>query len=119
MTTTSTSLLQTALQNLHVSQQVHHPSHTPAGNESNNWQEGSSASSSEEDEDELVGVGQDTRPATPLPGQRGLVLGQRVPSTLGGKGKDPVRLPRGIVKKLIWTSSGHCRLIWQYESFCS
>lgn len=37
-------------------------------------------------------VGQDTRPGTPLPGQKGLVLGQ-VPSGLGGKGKDPVGLP--------------------------
>ncbi len=97
--TTTTSLLQTALQNLHVSQQIHHPSHTPrppssrGGHESASSRGGSSSSSGgEEDEDELVRVGQDTRPGTPLPGQKGLVLGQ-VPSGLGGKGKDPVGLP--------------------------
>lgn len=107
MTTTSTSLLQTALQNLHVSQQVHQPSHTPrppssrGGNDSSSSRGGSSPSSGgEEDDDELVRVGQDTRPATPLPGQKGLVLGQKVPSGLGGKGKDPVS---GIPDEAIWS----------------
>ena len=35
-------------------------------------------------------VGQDTRPVTPSPGEKGLALGQKVPSGLGGRGKDPV-----------------------------
>jgi len=99
MTTTSTSLLQTALQNLKVSQQVHQPSHTPrppsspGDNESSSSKGASSASSEEDDEEgELVRVGQGTRPGTPLPGQKGLVLGQKVPSGLVGKAKDPVGL---------------------------
>ena len=94
MTTTSTSLLQTALQNLHVSQQLQRPSRpasTHAGNDSSSSRDVSSASSGgEEDEDELVIVGQDTRSATPMLGQKGLVLGQRLPASHGGKAKDPV-----------------------------
>ena len=94
MTTTSTSLLQTALQNLHVSQQVRRPSRpesTHAGNDSSSSRDVSSASSGgEEDEDELVIVGQNTRSATPMLGQKGLVLGQRLPGSHGGKAKDPV-----------------------------
>lgn len=108
MTVTSTSLLQTALQNLHVSQQANNQSHTPRddGSQSRDerdptpgspqkWSMRSISSedgeSDDGDGDDLVKVGQGTRPATPLPGQKGLVLGQRVSSALSGKNpKDPV-----------------------------
>lgn len=97
----TTSLLQTALQNLHVSQQTRDQSSSPlprsprldrspqldpAGDSDNS----AISSDGEDDSDELVQVGRGTRPATPLVGQKGLVLGQRVSSALGGKSKDPV-----------------------------
>ena len=94
MTTTSTSLLQTALQNLHVSQRNQSRSPRAPSSPGDN-EPGSPPSSSdgeEDEEDELVIVGQGTRPATPAPGQKGLVIGQKVPSSLGGKSKDPVRV---------------------------
>ena len=42
----------------------------------------------------MVKVGKRTRPGTPLPGQMGLVLGQKV--SLGGKNKDPVSAIAGL-----------------------
>lgn len=100
---TTTSLLQTALQNLHVSQQLREQvgSHTPKA-ASSRGDPASPASGQltpplspssgeeEEDEDELIKVGKGTAPGTPVPG-KGMVLGQRL-SKLGGKvvEKDPV-----------------------------
>ena len=48
-------------------------------------------SSGEEDDDDevMVKVGKDTAPGTPVPGQKGMQLGQRL-SFLGSKAKDPV-----------------------------
>lgn len=91
---TTTSLLQTALQNLHVSQQMRDQSHTPrapssAGDPSSR---GSPVDSGEEDDDDeiMVKVGKGTAPGTPVPGQRGLQLGQRLSNLGGTRSKDPV-----------------------------
>lgn len=73
---TTTSLLHTALQNLHVAQQVAHPSHTPRPASSVDSGRSSRLGSDDED-DELVTVGKGTAPGTPIPG-RGQVLGQRI-----------------------------------------
>jgi len=102
---TTSSLLQTALQNLHVSQQMREQvgSNTPKAPSSAS-DPGSPASglvtpplSESEDEDDdnvMVKVGKGTAPGTPVPGQKGMVLGQRL-SGLGGartREKDPVGL---------------------------
>jgi len=96
----TTSLLQTALQNLHVSQQMRDQSHTPRAPSSRG--DGGSlgdsppvSSGEEEDEDDevMVKVGKDTAPGTPVPGQKGMQLGQRL-SMLGNKTKDPVSVVR-------------------------
>jgi hypothetical protein len=77
------SLLHTALQNLHVAQQVAHPSHTPrppssVGSSSHKFALSASSSGDEDDDDqEFVRVGQGTAPGTPIPG-RGMVLAQRI-----------------------------------------
>jgi hypothetical protein len=94
----TTSLLQTALQNLHVSQQQREQSHTPRPPSSrgdpsslpSSRGETPPESGGEEDDDEvLVTVGKGTAPGTPVHG-RGMVLGQRL-SGLSPKGRDPVR----------------------------
>ncbi|ORY22615.1 hypothetical protein BCR39DRAFT_551155 [Naematelia encephala] len=93
----TTSLLHTALQNLHVNQQILQQSHTPIppgspGSETHRT--GSELASSydgSDDEEELVGVGQGTRPATPLPGLRGGLSLRREISGQSGKIKDPLR----------------------------
>ncbi|WVQ80274.1 hypothetical protein IAT38_002379 [Cryptococcus sp. DSM 104549] len=98
---TTTSLLQTALQNLHVSQQALQPSHTPQppsspGSSRYDLESASSQGGSpplsdhETDDDEMISVGKGTRPGTPV-GAKGMVLGQRLASGLGGKTKDPLR----------------------------
>lgn len=93
---TTTSLLHTALQNLHVSQQMRDQSCTPqplsmpTSPRMSDKELSSNNSSEAEDEDELVNVGKGTAPGTPVPGQKGLTLGQRLPSSLGAKTKDPV-----------------------------
>ncbi|WWD22467.1 hypothetical protein CI109_106960 [Kwoniella shandongensis] len=117
----TTSLLQTALQNLHVSQQVHQQSHTPRppsspGSsrhtdlehdlESVSSRGGSpnpGLSEDETDDDELISVGKGTRPGTPT--GKGLQLGQRLPSSLGGKNtKDPLRFfPTHIAVRIFLT----------------
>jgi len=90
--TTTTSLLHTALQNLHVAQQVAHPSHTPRPPSSVGSSKfrlsGASSNGEEEEEDdnEIVKVGLGTAPGTPIPG-RGMVLGQRIKNL---NSKDPV-----------------------------
>ncbi|KAK8845514.1 hypothetical protein IAR55_006229 [Kwoniella newhampshirensis] len=116
----TTSLLQTALQNLHVSQQVHQQSHTPRPPSSlgssrhydpehdresitTSSSTGGSVSGSgdeETDEDEMISVGKGTRPGTPT--GKGMQLGQRLPSALGGKNtKDPLRiLPTHIAVRI-------------------
>ncbi|TXT06126.1 hypothetical protein VHUM_03599 [Vanrija humicola] len=87
---TTTSLLHTALQNLHVAQQVAHPSHTPRPPSSvgSSRRGGRSASDDEDDDNEYVAVGRGTAPGTPIPG-KGMVLGQRI-NKVGSK--DPLRL---------------------------
>jgi hypothetical protein len=95
MATSATSLLQTALQNLHVAQQAQNQSHTPrAPSSRGDTREGStrggSSASSDEDDDELVKVGEGTRPGTPLPGQRGLTLGRGGSGSGLPRSKDPV-----------------------------
>ncbi|WVR03553.1 hypothetical protein IAU60_000545 [Kwoniella sp. DSM 27419] len=110
----TSSLLHTALQNLHVSQQVHQQSHTPRapsspGSTSRDLDTVSSRGGSpvpwsdgegETDDDEFIDVGKGTRPATPT--GKGLQLGQRLPSALGGKNsKDPLRtLPTHIAVRI-------------------
>lgn len=48
-------------------------------------------SDEEDDGDQLINVGKGTRPGTPLIGQKGLVLGQKIPSSLSGQSAtDPV-----------------------------
>ena len=96
----TTSLLQTALQNLHVSQQAREQSVTPGPPSSNgspplkddlslsDTGEGDGGETS--DEETIVKVGRGTAVSTPTTGQKGLQLGQRLPSALGGKTKDPV-----------------------------
>lgn len=89
--TTTTSLLHTALQNLHVAQQVAHPSHTPrppssVGSSKFRLSGASSNGDEEEDDNEFVRVGLGTAPGTPIPG-RGMVLGQRIKNL---NSKDPV-----------------------------
>jgi len=89
--TTTTSLLHTALQNLHVAQQVAHPSHTPrppssVGSSKFRLSGASSNGEEEEDDNEIVKVGLGTAPGTPIPG-RGMVLGQRIKNL---NSKDPV-----------------------------
>lgn len=94
LTMATSSLLQTALQNLHVSQQIHQQSHTPhppssPGSTSSRLSSPGGTppmSDWEADEDELIAVGRGTRPATPV-GGRG---GTKLPGILGGKSKDPV-----------------------------
>lgn len=91
--TTTTSLLHTALQNLHVAQQVAHHSQTPRPASSVGSAPSSRAASrplsraGSDDEDEFVAVGKGTAPGTPIPG-KGQVLGQRI-KTLGN---DPVSM---------------------------
>lgn len=53
----------------------------------------SSAGEDEDDENVMVKVGKGTAPGTPVPGQKGMVLGQRLSGLGGGrtKEKDPVR----------------------------
>ncbi|TYJ54911.1 hypothetical protein B9479_004419 [Cryptococcus floricola] len=92
----NSSLLQTALQNLHVSQQIHQQSHTPnppssPGSTSSRLSSGANTppfSDYDTDEDELVAVGKGTRPVTPTGGK----FGGRLPSLLGGKSRDPLRV---------------------------
>jgi hypothetical protein len=77
---TTTSLLHTALQNLHVAQQVAHPSHTPrpaSSVDSGRSSRAGSRMASDDEDDELVTVGKGTAPGTPIPG-KGQVLGQRI-----------------------------------------
>lgn len=94
---TTTSLLHTALQNLHVAQQVAHPSHTPrppssVGSGSGVRLSGPSSNGDEdEDDSEYVRVGLGTAPGTPIPG-KGMVLGQRIKNL---NSKDPVSGARG------------------------
>lgn len=85
---TTTSLLHTALQNLHVAQQVAHPSHTPRPPSSvgSSRRGGRSVSDEEDDDNEYVAVGRGTAPGTPIAG-KGMVLGQRI-KKVGSK--DPV-----------------------------
>ncbi|KAI9635834.1 uncharacterized protein MKK02DRAFT_24998 [Dioszegia hungarica] len=92
----TTSLLQTALQNLKVSQQARDPSLTPSTLSvpssprrhpralSQTGSEGTTTPEFSSDE-EMISVGKGTRPGTPV-GAKGMVLGQRV-----GKVKDPLR----------------------------
>lgn len=89
---TTTSLLHTALQNLHVAQQVAHPSHTPRPPSSASSSRRRSAESEDDDDNELVTVGFGTAPGTPIPG-KGMVLGQRI-KTLNSK--DPVSGKMGL-----------------------
>lgn len=70
---TTTSLLHTALQNLHVAQQVHNPSYTPGPPSSSSSRPANDSS----DDDEYVAVGKGTAPGTPV-GARGMMLGQRI-----------------------------------------
>ncbi|WVF65976.1 hypothetical protein IAT40_000714 [Kwoniella sp. CBS 6097] len=116
----TSSLLHTALQNLHVSQQVHQQSHTPhppgsPGSSSKHelesvssrggspipWSDGEGDGFTD-DEQEMIGVGKGTRPGTPTGSGKGQVLGQRLPSALGGKNsKDPLRvLPTHIAVRV-------------------
>ncbi|WVQ62592.1 uncharacterized protein L199_000734 [Kwoniella botswanensis] len=107
----TSSLLHTALQNLHVSQQMHQQSHTPKPpsspgstyHELDSSRGGSPVpfSDGETDDEELVEVGKGTRPSTPTTG-KGLQLGQRLPSSLGGKNtRDPLRtLPTHIAVRI-------------------
>ncbi|WWC85906.1 uncharacterized protein L201_000776 [Kwoniella dendrophila CBS 6074] len=110
----TSSLLHTALQNLHVSQQLHNQSHTPKAPSSpgslshhdqetdDNYSENENESQGGDftDEEELIAVGKGTRPSTPTATstKAGLQLGGRLPSSLGGKNtKDPLRtLPTHI-----------------------
>ncbi|WWC66646.1 uncharacterized protein I206_100550 [Kwoniella pini CBS 10737] len=105
----TSSLLHTALQNLHVSQQIHQQPHTPGSNynELDSSRGGSpipfsdgELTTTDDEGDELVQVGKGTRPSTPTTttSSRGLQLGQRLPRSLGGKNtKDPLRtLPTHI-----------------------
>ncbi|WWC58220.1 uncharacterized protein I303_100756 [Kwoniella dejecticola CBS 10117] len=118
----TSSLLHTALQNLHVSQQVHQQSHTPkppsspGSGSGSNYHEHELDSSrggspvpfsdaeGETDDEELVQVGKGTRPSTPTAGARGLglQLGQRLPRALGGKNtRDPLQtLPTHIAVRI-------------------
>lgn len=99
----TSSLLQTALQNLHVSQMARDPSLTPAPSPRRHPRALSEASggssppdSSDGDGDDgsldgeevggekMISVGKGTRPGTPIAG-KGMVLGQRI-----SKVKDPV-----------------------------
>nr|ODN88730.1 hypothetical protein L203_02744 [Cryptococcus depauperatus CBS 7841] len=92
---TTSSLLHTALQNLHVSQQIHQQSHTPQPPSSpgstssriSSTVETPPLSDNETDDDELVLVGKGTRPTTPV----GTRSGARQPSALTGKSRDPLR----------------------------
>jgi len=58
-------------------------------------------SSGEEDDDDevMVKVGKDTAPGTPVPGQKGMQLGQRL-SFLGSKAKDPVGVHAAFRRRL-------------------
>lgn len=85
---TTTSLLHTALQNLHVAQQVALPSHTPRPPSSVGSSRRRSGDSDEDDDaNEFVRVGRGTAPGTPIPGRPGMLLGQRIQSL---NSKDPV-----------------------------
>ncbi|OXC71155.1 hypothetical protein AYX13_00021 [Cryptococcus neoformans] len=104
----TSSLLQTALQNLHVSQQIHQQSHTPhppssPGSTSSRLSSTGGTppmSDWEADEDELIAVGKGTRPVTPV-GGRGSA---KPPSILGGKSKDPLRtLPTHLAVRIFLT----------------
>ncbi|KIR30133.1 hypothetical protein I307_00210 [Cryptococcus deuterogattii 99/473] len=89
----TSSLLQTALQNLHVSQQIHQQSHTPhppssPGSTSSRLSSAGGTppvSDWETDDDEIITVGKGTRPATPVGGRGGAKLS----SVLGEKSRDP------------------------------
>ncbi|WRT63752.1 uncharacterized protein IL334_000677 [Kwoniella shivajii] len=106
----TSSLLHTALQNLHVSQQQQHlQSFTPQAPSSPGSTNGSRDNSpipfsddETDDDDELVNVGKGTRPSTPTT-TKGLMLGQRLPSNLGGKNAvDPLRtLPTHIAVRVL------------------
>lgn len=89
LTMATSSLLQTALQNLHVSQQIHQQSHTPhppssPGSTSSRLSSAGGTppvSDWETDDDEIITVGKGTRPATPV---------FKLSSVLGEKSRDPV-----------------------------
>ncbi|ORX34743.1 hypothetical protein BD324DRAFT_582961 [Kockovaella imperatae] len=90
MSTAPTSLLQTALQNLHVSQQARDQSHTPLADDASEATASSSRNVSPpesgtdddlDDGDDYIAVGRGTRPGTPSVSQRGFK----------SKKKDPLR----------------------------
>jgi hypothetical protein len=107
MAASATSLLQTALQNLHVAQQAQTLSQTPRPPSSRGDYDAQSVTSGgsndyeDEDDGEMVGVGEGTRPGTPLIGQKGLSLSR------GGSGggvprsKDPVSSRRSSKNRTI------------------